>query len=120
MKAIYTTLNQTEVRQELLRVVNTSSSALSLRTHFKQFGKSAAEVLDVPAFRLLPFLDKVQASTPSFTKDFLIQSKLVAAMNVLTRHKDTSVQSKASFLFTRVRSFWLSTYDGKRQKSSVE
>ena len=116
MNSIYTTLNQKEVQQELMRVVNVTSAACTVRNTFKLLGTSADEVLQQPAHAVLPFLKLASAHIPDFGRDFLTQSKLVASVHLLIRHPDASVQNQATHIYTMARSVWMSTSASKKAK----
>ena len=116
MKAIYTTLNRSEVQEELLRVVNATSLAVTVRNDFKLLGKSAEEVLKQPPHVVQPFLTLVSANVKNLTEEFLTQSNVVAALHVLLRHSDSSVQSQSSHLYAMARSMWMAAQSNKRAK----
>ena len=116
MNSIYTTLNKKEVQMELLRVVNVTSAACTLRNAFKLLGKSSEEVLQQPAHLIMPFLSMAMSHLGTLDREFLTQSKLAASAHLLIRHPDTVVQSQAAHIYTTARSFWMSTSESKPPK----
>ena len=116
MNSIYTTLNQREVQNELLRVVNITSTACTLRNAFKLLGKSSEEVLHQPAHIIMPFLTMATSHLDKLDREFITQSKLVASSHLLIRHVDPVVQSKAAHIYTMARSTWMSTSESKQPK----
>ena len=103
MRLIYTTLNPTEVRDEILRVASSTSLRQLLLQHVSALGCDEPTVLKMPTPQLLSFLKFIGDNVRHIDSQLMVDTRVGIRLRWLMRHRDRAISNQACSLQSDLR-----------------
>ena len=116
MARIYTTLSQTEVRNEIMSVGAATSFQHEIQQQFLRLGDSPEKLRAALPKDLIAPLNFVANNVAKLNTQMLLDTQVGRYLKWLTRHENERVRSRSTHLYTIVRSRWMSMRAAKRKR----
>ena len=118
MSRIYTTLSQSEVRQEIISVGAATSFQHELSKQFMRLGDSQDKLCAASPKDLVAPLNFVASNIEKLNTQALLDAQVGKYLKWLTRHNNEHIRARSTHLYTLVHSRWMSMRAAKRQRQS--